>query len=346
MITSHHTNENRFARWGGLLHSQLDDMGLDVFQFRVYFHLLRRADRKSCCYPSIRSIASVCKISPRKVQEVLGELVDRQLIKRQSQRAKHGGPTSDLITIFGLPPGAPHAPPLVHDVHHPGAPGAYKGNPIEGNPFDIYEVNQKLAKTQRTAKLLESSTLPEEFVLSGFTPETGSRAWTLTRTYYQWHTYSQTRHAITLCFRNFALAIQKMADFALILQLYLDRLASLSPEDLENGIRNKQICPLDSPPWVLVKHLKEDHPQSANPRLASHSEVIQNRKARSAQATTTDGPVEVQADLLVFTPDLAVSLGVSHVKSDQESCCSAAAPRLGRRAGACQLHAAEQPSDR
>lgn len=318
MVEQSNTPDNPSAHWGAFIHSSLDEYGLDPYQFRVYSHLVRRAFPKGTCYPKISTIASTTCMSDRKVQQVLHQLEDKGLIKREARLADHGGPTSDFITILGLAKaslGEPHSPPLVNGIHHPGAPGAYKGNPIKGNPFDIYEVNQKQAKTQRTCKLLESSTLPKEIVLSGFTPQTELLAWTLTRTYYQWHTYSQTQHAIGVCYKNFALAIQKNADFASRLQLYLEQLASLSPEDLENRIRNKQICPLASPPWVLVNHLEEAAPQSANPRLASQSAVIQRRNKRIAQTKTTDGPAEVQADSLVPKPDLVV-LGDNHVESD------------------------------
>jgi len=55
--------------------SQLDDAGLDVYQFRILGHLHRRAGSDGRAWPSVATIAEVCKIGERVVRRSLRSLV-------------------------------------------------------------------------------------------------------------------------------------------------------------------------------------------------------------------------------------------------------------------------------
>ena len=55
--------------------SHLDDAGLDVYQFRILGHLHRRAGSDGRAWPSVGTIAEVCKIGERVVRRSLRTLV-------------------------------------------------------------------------------------------------------------------------------------------------------------------------------------------------------------------------------------------------------------------------------
>jgi len=55
--------------------SHLDDAGLDVYQFRILGHLHRRAGNDGRAWPSVGTIAEVCKIGERVVRRSLRSLV-------------------------------------------------------------------------------------------------------------------------------------------------------------------------------------------------------------------------------------------------------------------------------
>ena len=56
--------------------SAIDDAELNVYQFRILGHLHRRAGADGLAWPSIRTIAEVCKIGERVVRRSLRELVN------------------------------------------------------------------------------------------------------------------------------------------------------------------------------------------------------------------------------------------------------------------------------
>jgi hypothetical protein len=62
------------------LHSELDDLGLDPFAFRIYAHLARRAESTGRAWPKIEDIATHCGISERMVRSCIQKLVDERLI--------------------------------------------------------------------------------------------------------------------------------------------------------------------------------------------------------------------------------------------------------------------------
>jgi hypothetical protein len=84
--------ENAFV----FVHSALDTYGLDVYEFRVLAHVARREGRGrrgkgSGCFARQRTIADTCRMSQRKVQEVLRVLTEVGLLDK---RVNHGGPNT------------------------------------------------------------------------------------------------------------------------------------------------------------------------------------------------------------------------------------------------------------
>jgi DNA-binding MarR family transcriptional regulator len=129
------------------LHSELDEYGLDPFEFRVYAHFCRRGSRTNI-RASIGTIAKLCKMSERKAKYCIDALCAFGLIRMV--RARNGEPTVyelnsksawidpkyvDEARQEALEPdpekrpkhkdtSAPHADPPLHTVQTTSAPHA------------------------------------------------------------------------------------------------------------------------------------------------------------------------------------------------------------------------------
>jgi Helix-turn-helix domain len=59
------------------IHGFLDEYGLDPYEFRIYAHIVRRTGGKTkgVCFASISNISKICKISPRKTQQIIKTLL-------------------------------------------------------------------------------------------------------------------------------------------------------------------------------------------------------------------------------------------------------------------------------
>lgn len=66
------------------IHSELDDYGLDPYQFRVYARIVRRAGRGECI-ESVANMATGCRMSGGKVKDCLKFLLDHRFITRHSR---------------------------------------------------------------------------------------------------------------------------------------------------------------------------------------------------------------------------------------------------------------------
>lgn len=137
----------------------IDDLGLDVYQFRVYCAIKRAAGSQGNCMKSYPNLAKQCGISERKLIQTVNELceinqiVHKSLISRQRRKKENGDSDTCILIVndvwnenkskikekFGgapyAPPGAQDAPPLVHGMHHPGAPYAPKEYTIKKIPL-------------------------------------------------------------------------------------------------------------------------------------------------------------------------------------------------------------------
>ena len=76
------------------LHHKVDDAGLDVYAFRIYCRIARRAgSRGDGCTESLSNMAKGCKMGKRRAREALRELEDRGLV-RTNERP---GQTSEIV---------------------------------------------------------------------------------------------------------------------------------------------------------------------------------------------------------------------------------------------------------
>ncbi len=65
------------------VHSNLDEYGLDIYEFRVLAHVARRASKEQGCFTSQAKMAKICGLSQRKVLEVLKVLCGADILKKE-----------------------------------------------------------------------------------------------------------------------------------------------------------------------------------------------------------------------------------------------------------------------
>lgn len=76
----------------------VDDLDLDVYEFRLYAHLKRVAADEGSCWQSARTLAKVCKMSASQISKAKASLEQRGLITRQ-ERAVRGGIADDISIV-------------------------------------------------------------------------------------------------------------------------------------------------------------------------------------------------------------------------------------------------------
>lgn len=117
------------------IHSTIDDYGLSPNEFRVYCHIARRAGRNNKAWPSVKSMADVCRLSERTVQKAIRRLEELELLTVIKRKTNHGADSSNFYVLLdpkgegarGAGEGAYNAPPGVQEVRGEGAGGAPGG---------------------------------------------------------------------------------------------------------------------------------------------------------------------------------------------------------------------------
>jgi hypothetical protein len=94
--------ETNVSRFGLFVHSDLDDAQLDPYEFRVWAHLCRRANKLGHAWGSQSDIMRVTGIGERKVREVLKSLEKRGWLQRENRRRQDGSRTTDLVILTGV----------------------------------------------------------------------------------------------------------------------------------------------------------------------------------------------------------------------------------------------------
>lgn len=76
--------DNEYPPNALFVRSDLDDYGLDPYEFRLISHISRRG----VCYAKLATIASFCKMSQRKAQDSLKILCKAGLLEKEVQGAR------------------------------------------------------------------------------------------------------------------------------------------------------------------------------------------------------------------------------------------------------------------
>lgn len=124
----------------------------DVYEKLVYLYLCRCANNSTSAFPSYQTIAEKCSMSRRKAVNVIDSLVEKKLLSKTVRRGDEKN-QSNLYKVLSAsahhaPPSAQHAPPLVHDMHHPSAHGA---------PYKELFINNQFIKNQVQEEIQESA---------------------------------------------------------------------------------------------------------------------------------------------------------------------------------------------
>lgn len=80
---------------GAFITASLDDFGLDVYSFRIYARIVRRAGTKKGCFESIDNMAKACRINRDTVYKSLKLLIKHRLIEKERNS---GRPSSYYLT--------------------------------------------------------------------------------------------------------------------------------------------------------------------------------------------------------------------------------------------------------
>lgn len=65
------------------VHSAIDEYGLNLYEFRVLAHVVRRESQSRGCDAAQAKMAKVCGMSPRMVLEVLAVLCEAQILRKE-----------------------------------------------------------------------------------------------------------------------------------------------------------------------------------------------------------------------------------------------------------------------
>lgn len=77
------------------------DISISAQSKIIYIYFCRQSDENGTCFPSVKQIAEACNIGQTRIRELLIELVNAGLIKRQVQfRPNQNGQTSNLYTVI------------------------------------------------------------------------------------------------------------------------------------------------------------------------------------------------------------------------------------------------------
>jgi DNA-binding MarR family transcriptional regulator len=132
------------------IHSELDDYGLDPYQFRIYTRIARRAGRQGA-YESIKNMAEGCCMSEGKAKSSLRFLIEQGLVSRKTREGytsiyrlnpkSKWLPRKRMTGVDIEQPGSSGVhPPGSSGVHPPGSSGVHEGNPVEGSLIEINPV--------------------------------------------------------------------------------------------------------------------------------------------------------------------------------------------------------------
>lgn len=164
------------------------NLGLDPYEKALYLEYKRVAGDNGACWKSNKNLSEAVGCSIRKIQltkralcKKRSKLNGKSLITVAPRKREDNGDTSDLITIVDIwennamefiknrrkkevpkkdypcardaPPPCTRCTPPVHEMHPPGARGAYKEDPLEEDPIEE-RMSQLADASPRLAALL------------------------------------------------------------------------------------------------------------------------------------------------------------------------------------------------
>ncbi|MGO0907699.1 conserved phage C-terminal domain-containing protein [Clostridioides difficile] len=120
--------------WFWIENILIDREDLTIYEKMIYIVLARHSNEESFCFPSYKTISAKCRCSERQAKNVIKSLEEKGLIKKENRMknnsnekesniyfvltAKLGGEyDAQQVVNMMHNPSAPHAQPVVHEVH-------------------------------------------------------------------------------------------------------------------------------------------------------------------------------------------------------------------------------------
>lgn len=91
------TDQRKFIM---IYHDFLESDLLTSHEKMVFIALKKFADSNNQCFPSLKKLADVTRISKRKIQDTLKSLEQKHIIGIESRLRADGGDTSNLYTLY------------------------------------------------------------------------------------------------------------------------------------------------------------------------------------------------------------------------------------------------------
>lgn len=84
----------------------------------VLLALADNADDHGRCWPSLRTVASKCRLSVRQTARIVADLEQQQLLRREIRLRPNGSQTSNILTLTMPDPPCHrrHPPPVMDDI--------------------------------------------------------------------------------------------------------------------------------------------------------------------------------------------------------------------------------------
>lgn len=76
------------------------DLLNNYYQKLIFIYLKKFADSNNHCFPSIKKLAKLTKISPTKIKQTLIELEEKGVISKINRNRPNGGKSSNLYTLY------------------------------------------------------------------------------------------------------------------------------------------------------------------------------------------------------------------------------------------------------
>lgn len=151
---------------------------LGVYGIAVYNVISRYANRNGeNAFPSHQTIADKIGASKRKVAECIETMIELGILTKQQRKTETGALTSNTYTLLPIKnttPIAPHAQPLLHNVHGAIAPHATDQDPIIKIPIEqdnhpqiaVTATTQTVSQKTKPAPNADDDLMPGSFLRS------------------------------------------------------------------------------------------------------------------------------------------------------------------------------------
>lgn len=126
--------------------SELDDYGLDLYEFRVLAHVARRESRERGCDESQKNMARICGMSQRKVLEVLKVLCNAGILRKEKSPTRR-------TNVYRLNPGSKWEKPSKLDEIRQGR----KSSKMKGEKGAEVEISDSLEVIESEVSVVDST---------------------------------------------------------------------------------------------------------------------------------------------------------------------------------------------